>query len=145
MSLPPPPASVDALSEAARAAGSDVEAQTTLWQAMFELDRWYFVARGTLPDVAPLVGVVDGVPSLLAFTTGGRARDFALANGFSEEEASQVRGVQPGGVLDLCDQFTPPGVERLVVDQGVLGFFAPLAQLRPIHEFISRPRRVPRG
>lgn len=145
MSLPPPPASVDALSEAARAAGSDVEAQTTLWQAMFELDRWYFVARGTLPDVAPLVGVVDGVPSLLAFTTGGRARDFALANGFSEEEASQVLGVQTGGVLDLCDQFTTQGVERLVVDQGVLGFFAPLAQLRPIHEFISRPRRVPRG
>lgn len=145
MSLPPEPATVDALSEAARAAGSDLDAQTTLWQAMFELDRWYFIARGAMPDVAPLVGVVDGVPSLLAFTTGARARDFALGNGFSEEEANEVLGVPTAGVLDLCDQLTTQGVERLVVDQGVLGFFAPLAQLRPIHEFISRPRRVPRG
>lgn len=136
---------VDALSHAARAAGSDVDAQTALWQAMFELDRWYFVARGTLPDVAPLVGVVDGAPSLLAFTTGARARDFALASGFTEEEAGQVLGVPTSNVLDLCDQFTTQGVERLVVDQGVLGFFAPLGQLRPIHGFISRPRRTREG
>ena len=145
MSQTPDASTIDALSNAARAAGSDVDAQTTLWQAMFELEQWFFVARGTLPDVAPLVGVVDGVPSLLAFTTGARAREFALGNGVSEEAASQVRGVAPGGVLDLCDQFTTQGVERLVVDQGTLGFFAPLGQLRPIHEFINRPRRVPRG
>ena len=133
---------IDALSAAARAAGSDVDAQTALWQAMFELERWYFVARGILPDVAPLIGVVDDVPSLLAFTTGARARDFALANGFPEEEASQVLGVPTSGVLDLCDQFTGQGVQRIVVDQGVLGFFAPLDQLRPIHGFITRPRRA---
>ncbi|MFC7491833.1 MULTISPECIES: hypothetical protein [unclassified Knoellia] len=145
MSQTPDTSTVDALSHAARAAGSDLDAQTALWQAMFELDQWYFVARGTLPDVAPLVGVVDGVPSLLAFTTGPRAREFALGNGFSEEEASQVLGVPTGSVLDLCEQFTAQGVDRLVVDQGVLGFFAPLPQLRPIHEFINRPRRVPPG
>jgi hypothetical protein len=145
MSQTPDTNPIDALSDAARAAGSDVDAQTTLWQAMFELERWYFVARGTLPDVAPLVGVVDGVPSLLAFTTGARARDFALGSGFSEEEASQVLGVPTAGVLDLCDQFTTQGVERLVIDQGVLGFFAPLGQLRPIHGFINRPRRAPRA
>ena len=145
MTQAPESGTIDALSTAARAAGSDVDAQTLLWQAMFELERWYFVARGTTPDVAPLVGVVDGVPSLLAFTTGSRAREFALGNGSSEEEASQVLGVPTDSVLDLCDQFTTQGVERLVIDQGVLGFFAPLEQLRPIHGFISRPRRVPRG
>ncbi|EAP96922.1 hypothetical protein JNB_19968 [Janibacter sp. HTCC2649] len=145
MSQTPDTNPIDALSDAARTAGSDVDAQTTLWQAMFELERWYFVARGTMPDVSPLVGVVDGVPSLLAFTTGARAREFALKSGFSEEEASQVLGVPTTGVLDLCDQFTTQGVERLVIDQGVLGFFAPLAQLRPIHGFINRPRRAPRS
>lgn len=142
MSQTPDTSKVDALSDAARAAGSDVDAQTALWQAMFELEQWYFVARGTMPDVGPLVGVVDGVPSLLAFTTGVRAREFALGNGFSEEEASQVLGVPTSAVLDLCDQFATQGVERLVVDQGALGFFAPLAQLRPIHGFINRPRRA---
>lgn len=142
MSQTPDTSNIDALSDAARAAGSDVDAQTALWQAMFELEQWYFVARGTLPEVAPLVGVVDGVPSLLAFSTSLRAREFALGIGFSEEEASQVLGVPTNSVLDLCDQFATQGVERLVVDQGVLGFFAPLAQLRPIHGFINRPRRV---
>ena len=145
MSQTPETAPVDALCAAARAAGSDVDAQTALWQAMFELERWYFVAQGTLPDVAPLVGVVDEVPSLLAFTTGARARDLALASGFSDEEASQVLGVPTDSVLTLCEQFASQGVQRLVVDQGVLGFFAPLEQLRPIHEFIHRPRRVPRA
>lgn len=131
------PATIDALSDAARDSGGALGAQTALWRAMFGLERWYFVARGTPPEVGPLVGVVDEVPSLLAFTTGARAREFALANGFSEEQASHVLSVPSGGILDMCDQFTEHGVKRIVVDQGTSGFFAPLDQLRPIHGFIE--------
>ncbi|WP_404383752.1 hypothetical protein LL946_00675 [Knoellia locipacati] len=131
------PATIDALSDAARASGGALGAQTALWRAMFGLEKWFFVARGTPPEVGPLVGLVDEVPSLLAFTTGTRAREFALANGLDEEQASRVLSVPSSGILDLCDQLAQHGVRRLVVDQGTLGFFAPLDQLRPIHGFIQ--------
>ena len=137
---PTDPATIDALSDATRDSGGDLAAQTTLWSAMFGLEKWWFIARGTLPDVAPVVGVVDGVPSLLAFTSGARARECALAMGFAEEDAGQVLAVAPQSVLETTDHLMSQGVQRLVVDQGVLGFFAPLGQLRPIAEFISQSR-----
>ena len=93
-------------------------------------------AGGTLPDVGPLVGTVDGVASLLAFTSGTRAGDFALERGFTKDGEGQVLAVPTGTVLDLCDQMAAHGVQRVVVDQGTLGFFAPLAQLRAIHGFL---------
>lgn len=132
---------IDELSEVARASDGDLDAQTSLWRAMFALEKWWFVARGTAPALAPLVSAVGGVSSLLAFTTAARARDFALASGFSEEEANQVLAVPASSVLDTCDHLTAQGVQRLVVDQGTLGFFAPLTQLRPIHDFITQSPR----
>ena len=132
------PATIDALSHAVRESGGALGPQTALWRAMFGLERWFFVARGTMPDVGPLVGTVDDVPSLLAFTTGTRAREFALANGFTQEQAGQVLAVPGDNVLAMCDQFAEHGVRRVVVDQGVLGFFAPIEQLRPIHDFIEQ-------
>lgn len=136
MSETPAANPIDALAEAVRASGSDLDAQNALWRAMFDLDKWWFIARGTLPDVTPVVGVVDGMPSLLAFTTGARARECALAMGFSDEEAGQVLAIAPHNVLETADHLVSQGVERLVVDQGVLGFFAPLVQLGPIHDFV---------
>ncbi|KGN31964.1 hypothetical protein N802_19310 [Knoellia sinensis KCTC 19936] len=129
---------IDELSNRARAAG-DVSAQSDLWRAMFALDEWYFMASGGLPDGGPVVGIVDGVPSLLAFTTAGRARACGLANGKTEEDANQVLSVPREHFLDMCDQLAHQGVERLVVDQGTLGFFAPLDQLRAMHGFINPP------
>lgn len=132
------PATIDALSHTVRESGGALGPQTALWRAMFGLERWFFVARGSMPDVGPLVGTVDEVPCLLAFTTGARAREFALANGFSEEQANQVLAVPSDNILAMCDQLAEHGVKRVVVDQGVLGFFAPLEQLRPIHDFIDQ-------
>lgn len=129
--------SIDELSERAHAAG-DVEAQSALWRAMFALDEWWFMATGGLPDGGPVVGVVDGVPSLMAFTSQERAREFALANGRSEEEAGQVIAIPGDLVLEMCDQLTHQGVARLVVDLGTTGFSAPLDQLRPMHGFVHR-------
>ncbi|GAA4108335.1 hypothetical protein GCM10022415_00880 [Knoellia locipacati] len=132
--------SIDSLAEVVRTSGADVDAQSALWGAMFGLDKWWFIARGTLPDVSPVVGVVDGVPSLLAFTSGARARECALTMGFAEEKAGQALAVAPQSVLETTDHLMSQGVQRLVVDQGVLGFFAPLGQLRPIAEFVAQSR-----
>ena len=92
MTQAPEPGTIDALSTAARAAGSDVDAQTLLWQAMFELERWYFVARGTTPDVAPLVGVVDGVAVVRRQSRDSRVRRVvAMAATLSREAVGQAR------------------------------------------------------
>ena len=133
-----PAESIDSLSDAVRASGGALDAQSALWGAVFSLEKWWFVARGVLPEVGPLVGTVDGVPSLLAFTSIARAGEFARAHGFVQDDEGQVLAVPTVGILDMCDQFAAQGVQRIVVDQGTLGFFAPLAQLRPIHDFIRR-------
>lgn len=131
------PRSIDELAEVVRTAGADVQAQSALWGAVFALEKWWFIARGTMPDVSPVVASVDGVPSLLAFTEGSRARECALQMGFSEEEAGQVLAIPPQSVLETVDHLVAQGVQRLVIDQGVTGFFAPLTQLRAIHDFIG--------
>lgn len=138
---PTDPSTIDALSDATRASGGALGSQAALWRAMFGLEKWFFVARGAAPEVGPLVGTVDEVPSLLAFTTAMRAREFALTNGLSEEQASQVLAVPSESVLGLCDQLAEHGVKRLVVDQGVLGFFAPLDQLHAIHDFVQKQQQ----
>lgn len=101
---PTDPATIDALSDAVKASGGALGHQTALWRAMFGLERWFFVARGTMPEVGPLVGVVDEAPSLLAFTTGARARQFALDNGLPQEQAEQVLAVPSANVLAMCEQ-----------------------------------------
>lgn len=134
---PPEQVTIDVLSERARV-GGDVDAQSALWRAMFALDEWWFMATGGPPDGGPAVGIVDGVAALLAFTSKERARAFALANGHSPEQASQVIAIPGTLILEMCEQLAAQGVERLVVDLGSLGFSAPLDQLRPMHGFIHR-------
>ncbi|HVX42872.1 MAG TPA: hypothetical protein VHC49_03255 [Mycobacteriales bacterium] len=130
----PTSAEFDELAAAARS-GSD-EANAQLWSAVFSLSRWWF-----LPDEksrGPRIGVVDGKPFLLAFTSSARARQQAMAWGLAPADADRIDilAIPPESVLQMRDGLERDGVFGVVFDQGLAGFFAPLPNLVPIYEHV---------
>ena len=131
-------AEIDRLAEAARVAmeHGDTEPQIALWSAMFSLERWWFpTTEGD--DPRPFLGVLPEGPALIAFTTGERARAWALGNGFEEERASRVLSMSPSSTLQFVEQVVPQGVKLFLVDAGVTGFFVPIEALAGMKGFLE--------
>lgn len=135
---------LDQLAGASRA-GTE-EANAALWRAVFSLSRWWFLPEGEPP--AMRVGVIDGRPFLLAFTSAERARQQALVWGMATaDDPVDVIASTPQGVLELLDGLRDSGVFGITFDHGLTGFFAPLANMRPIYEHVRPgvPQEQPVG
>ena len=76
-------------------------------------------------------------PADIAFTTGERARAWALGNGFDEERASRVLAMAPASTVDFLERGVPDAVRLIVVDPGITGFFAAREELRGIAEAVA--------
>jgi len=113
----------------------DTDAQADLWDALFALDRWWFIARGDLPDVQPLVADVDGRPMVLAFTSPERARQHGLARGLSDEEAGRLLALPSGGFVDDAVARERTGVFGVLFDVEGKGPYAPLGALDAMRRF----------
>lgn len=131
-------AEIDRLAETARAAAEgDTQPQADLWSAMFSLEQWWFpTTEGE--DPRPFLGVLPEGPSLIAFTSGERARAWALGNGFPSEQASRVLSMSPESTVKFVETLVPQGVRLLVVDPGVTGFFTPLETLGAMKGYLER-------
>ncbi|MBF4599258.1 hypothetical protein ITJ55_00380 [Frigoribacterium sp. VKM Ac-1396] len=154
--LPPPPSAdemrvaserIDELTRVAELRGiDDTDAQADLWDAIFALDRWWFVARGELPDVQPLVAEVDGRPMVLAFTSPERARQHGLARGLSDDEAGRLLALPSAGFVDDAAALERTGVFGVLVDVQGRGPFAPLGALEAMRRFgLDRQARRRKG
>jgi len=129
----PRPEQLDQLAHAARS--GTMEANNALWSAVFQLSRWWCLPDGDPPR--PRVGVLDGRPFLLAFTSGERARQQAIAWGLAgPEDSVNVIALTPQGVLSMVDSLRGNGVFGIAFDHGITGFFAPLENLLPIYEHV---------
>jgi hypothetical protein len=123
----------------ARAGGPEADgiaAQRALWAAVFALPRWLFVARGAEDEPRPFIGVPDDIPTLFAFTTGARARDFASDRlGLPEDEAGLMLAIPTASAVEWVAGFAEHGVERITFDDE---FFAPIGNLLPIRDDLAR-------
>jgi hypothetical protein len=130
---------VPPLLAAARTAGTEADgitAQRALWAAVFALPRWLFVARGAEEEPRPFIGVPDEIPTIFAFTTGARARAFALDRlGLPEEEAGLMLAIPTASAVEWVAGFAEHGVQRIMFDDE---FFAPIGNLLPIREDLAR-------
>ncbi|WP_152970426.1 hypothetical protein [Frigoribacterium sp. RIT-PI-h] len=143
--LPPPPSPdemratserIDELARTAERRGiDDTDAQADLWDALFALDRWWFIARGELPDVQPLVVDVDGRLMVLASTSPERARQHGLARGLSEEEAGRLLALPSSGFVDDAVARERTGVFGVLFDVEGKGPYAPLGALDAMRRF----------
>lgn len=127
-------ARIDALATMAREAGVDDQAaQGALWRAVFELEYWVFVPQGELPNLQPLVGVIDDRPMVLAFTDATRARDAAILHGIvGIEDSAELLAIPPDSFTEAAGQYEALGVFGVLVNEGENGFYAPLDRLEAI-------------
>lgn len=127
---------IDELTRVSEARGlDDTDAQADLWDAIFALDRWWFIARGELPDVQPLVADVEGRPMFLAFTSPERARQHALARGLSDDEAGRLLALPSAGFVDDAAAAERSGVFGVLFDVEGRGPYAPLGALEAMRRF----------
>ena len=138
--LPQAVAEIDRLAEVARRAPGDTEAMGALWDALYGLDRWLFIARGEAERPSPYTIVRPEGPMLLAFTTAERARTGGMGNGLGEEETRRLLAVPLPGGIEWAASLEGHGVRGLIVDDGTLGAFAPLGNLVPMRDWFAQRR-----
>jgi hypothetical protein len=110
---------------------------TALWSATFELERWWFVQRGEPDNPHPFVGVFDGQPFVLGFTSAKRARNFAVSNGYASADGSAfVLAMTPDDAVDVAASWANEGIHAITFDHGITGYFAPLANLPAIRSHV---------
>ena len=108
-----------------------------LWRAVYALDHWIFIARGTDNQPGPYAGELPQGPMLFAFTTGERAKTAALGAGLSEEEASRLLAVPLPSAIEWAATFSAVGVKGIAFDLPTAGFFAPLENLIPMRDYMA--------
>ncbi|MFT5128101.1 MAG: hypothetical protein ACI8W8_001710 [Rhodothermales bacterium] len=137
----------DGLAENANATQSR-EAMDRLWSTTYSLGNWYFAARGALPNVSPFVGVVAGKPYLFAFTDTKRAEASAWTcvlschqQGFAADGGSvQVLSIPIDGLVENIEQYASVGVHGILFNNGPHGYFAPLANVKPMQKYFVAGR-----
>ena len=134
----------DALSEKAMATNA-MEDLNALFGAAFALEKWNFIARGELPNVAPYVAsnpaAADNQPMIRAFTDTERLMRFARENNLTDADGSAK-------ILTMPTETIIPYLEGLI-SQGAFGvwfnsdsqskdFFIPIKQLQPIKDYLAK-------
>ena len=111
---------------------------------MFKLKEWLFIARGELPDVHPYLAanqsIANGAPMLKAFTDGLRLHAFAKENQLTGPDGKAMMLSFPvANILPTMKSYADQGVTHIHFNANLAsdGFYAPLAQLPAIHEFIA--------
>ncbi|MBF0721571.1 hypothetical protein [Sanguibacter inulinus] len=130
---------VDELAASARATPGDTAAQSALWQAVFELDHWYFVPRG--PSQTPLAVSHEAGPTLVAFTSASRAAAFAARLPEDETVPAEDRAAAPSvvavptaSVVGYVEALVEAGVAVVHVDPANGAFSVSASSLRALHE-----------
>lgn len=141
----------DRLSALADDAGASIADQNALFGAAFRLHEWYFIARGTLPDVRPYVAsnptIAGGAPMVKAFTDTQRLHAYARENALTGPEGDvQILALPVHTILFTTADLETQGVTHIHFngDNASHGFYIPLAQLPLVERHLKRLGLVPR-
>jgi len=131
-------AAIDAAAAASMAAPDDRAAQEGLWRAVFALERWIFIARGTEEQPTPFAATTEQGPAIFAFSTPQRAQDAAAGFGIPKEEVDRLLAVPLPDAAGWVASYAEAGVESMVFDVPVIGAMAPLANLAAMAVWIQQ-------
>ncbi len=124
--------------ELAKAAKADPGPETLdpLYRATFGLDRWYFAAVGTFPNLRAFSGLVGGVGYVMAFTARDRAEHYALVqNIVPEGQRPPILALPLREAVAHCMAQQRLGASGVLFDDGWGNWRFPLAQL---HAFAAQ-------
>ncbi|UJH71375.1 hypothetical protein [Ornithinimicrobium sp. INDO-MA30-4] len=75
---------------------------------------------------------------LLAFTDAERARHFAVAQGMIEADDNlSAIALTPEEVVNSADAYVEAGIDGLMFDPHISGYFIPSAQLPVVHQAVK--------
>ncbi|MFJ6679857.1 hypothetical protein ACIQLK_12155 [Microbacterium sp. NPDC091382] len=131
-------AAIDAAAATSMAAPDDRAAQERLWRAVFALEKWIFIARGTEDQPTPFAATTEQGPAIFAFSTPERALEAATGFGIPSEEADRLLAVPMPDAAGWVASYAESGVESMVFDAPVTGAMAPLANLAAMAVWIQQ-------
>ncbi len=153
---PPPPVSTASITAALRTVAHDFVALTkaalpnlqpgsraavnALWRATFLLDQWLFIMHPSAEvDPRPFVDKEAGYVCLFGFTDGDQLHRFAKENGMLDAKGNALMlSISPENVIAWGRQeHETGGSQRIHFNFGGPGWFAPLAGLPGIYEFVQ--------
>ncbi len=134
-----PEPDLDRLALAVREDPDDGAAQQRLWDATFRLEQWWFAPRGAGGDQRPAAAYTDGQMMLFGFTSLVRCHEFALTNGLAVPDVEfDAIAVPPAAVVADADNIEASGVEALMMDHQVHGYFTPVTNLTLMWRLLYR-------
>lgn len=131
-------AAIDAAAGPSMAAPDDRAAQERLWRAVFALEKWIFIARGTDEEPTPFAASTEQGPAIFAFSTPERAQAAAAGFGIPPEETGRLLAVPMPDAAGWVASYAEAGVESMVFDAPAIGAMAPLANLAAMAVWIQQ-------
>ncbi len=134
----------DALNRKSNESGGARADLDNLFGATFALEKWLFIARGSLPNINPYIAAnadyADGQQMIRAFTDSDRLQRFAAENNLTDANGSaQMLEIPVKGAVEYLEQFIQHGTHDVWFNSDTEsdGYFIPLKQLRPIKEHLA--------
>lgn len=118
----------------------DKVGMAALWRMTMGMDKWWFVAVGEEGQESPAAATIDDRNMLLAFTNAERARHFAVEqNLIDTEEGFPAIALPPEEVVGSAEAYTSAGIDGVIFDAHISGYFIPVDQMAPVWEAVMSP------
>lgn len=119
----------------------DQVGMAALWRLTMGLDHWWFIAVGEPGQESPAAAEIDGQLMLLTFTTSERARDFAVSQAMigADDDLNAI-ALPPTEVIESSATYLSAGIQGLMFDPHISGFFIPSDQLPVVWEAVTSTR-----
>lgn len=119
----------------------DQVGMAALWRLTMGLDHWWFIAVGEPGQESPAAADIEGQLMLLTFTTSERARDFAVAQAMigADDDLNAI-ALPPTEVIESSSTYLSAGIQGLMFDPHISGFFIPSDQLPVVWDAVTSTR-----
>lgn len=117
----------------------DQVGMAALWRVTMDLEHWWFIAVGDEGQESPAAAEIEDQLMLLAFTDSERARHFAVMQGMigADENLSAI-SLTPQEVVDSADAYSEAGIDGLMFDPHISGYFIPSSQLPVVQQAVTQ-------
>lgn len=140
----PTPAQIDALAAIVIADGfKDMGLQSDLWTALFQLKQWHLMTFPDSKSTPPGLNIEthDGKQWVMAFTDMDRLQEYAKSRNQLNADGTMLGMSVPSQTsFDFFEGLV--GLEGVRFNQGDVGFFAPMGNLRAIHSHLVKLDRL---
>lgn len=115
------------------------EGQILLWKETFGLEKWHFITKPIIEpnDVRPFIGEVEGKGWIYLFTDGRHAQRFGEGHALiNNDGVVNTIVMEPKMAVEWLIKWTEVGVFGLRFNEGQYGWFAPIANLKPMMDYL---------